>query len=62
MHSEPSQISKMEIFCENSEQLLAVKYFRKSATLDVWLSSEYASGRSLKKWNQRQQLQKIHFD
>ena len=36
----------MEIFCENSEQLLAVKYFRKKASfiIDIWEDPRYAYG------------------
>ena len=32
----------MGLFCENSEWLKSVNYFRKNYILDVWQGSEYA--------------------
>ena len=43
VHAEPSQISKMKLFSENSEPF-SVAISAKSSILDVWLGSEYASG------------------
>ena len=43
-YSKPTRTSTMELFCENSYRLKAVKYFRKkSSIIDVRFSSEYGS-------------------
>ena len=41
---EPSLISKMDLFVKKVDSFQQFTLFTKSPILDVWLSSEYASG------------------
>ena len=43
-HSEFSQKSKMELFCENISQTRLLTTVTENSILDIWLGSEYASG------------------
>ena len=42
--TEPSQISEMEVFWENSWRLSAVTVIENDSMLDLWLGSECAYG------------------
>ena len=42
-HSEPSQTSNLVLFAEKLQSWNLLHIFTKSSSLDVWLSSEYAS-------------------